>query len=90
MLNYVLSFFEISPVYDVDLMCLGQNLYQLTADVILGLKPILEEFKSDVMLVHGETTIFLAAAFAAFYFGAKIWQVEAGLRTYDKLALFLE
>ena len=90
MLDQVLSFFEIKPDYDLNLMRPGQNLYQLTADVIVGLKPVLEAFKPDVVLVHGDTTTSSIAALAAFYAGAKVGHVEAGLRTYNKKAPFPE
>ncbi|MDR0620009.1 MAG: UDP-N-acetylglucosamine 2-epimerase (non-hydrolyzing), partial [Bacteroidales bacterium] len=90
MLDQVLSFFEITPDYDLDVMRPGQNLYQLTADVIVGLKPILETFKPDIVCVHGDTTTSSAAAWAAFYAGAKIAHIEAGLRTYNKYAPFPE
>jgi len=90
MLDQVLEFFEITPDYDLNLMRPGQNLYQLTADVIVGLKPVLEEFKSDVVLVHGDTTTSTAAAIAAFYTGVKVGHVEAGLRTHNKYAPFPE
>ena len=65
----------------------GQNLYGLTADIITGLKPILEEFKPDFVYVHGDTTTTMASSIAAFYGGAKVCHVEAGLRTFDKLHL---
>jgi UDP-N-acetylglucosamine 2-epimerase (non-hydrolysing) len=90
MLDQVLAFFEIKPDYDLNLMRPGQNLYQLTADVIVGLKPVLEEFKPDVVLVHGDTTTSAATAIAAFYAGVKVGHVEAGLRTYNKRAPFPE
>jgi UDP-N-acetylglucosamine 2-epimerase (non-hydrolysing) len=90
MLDQVLSFFEIIPDYDLNLMRPGQNLFQLTADVITGLKPILEEFAPDIVFVHGDTTTSSAAALAAFYAGAKVAHVEAGLRTYNKQAPFPE
>jgi UDP-N-acetylglucosamine 2-epimerase (non-hydrolysing) len=90
MLDQVLLFFEITPDYDLNLMRPGQNLYQLTADVIVGLKPILEEFAPDTVFVHGDTTTSSAAALAAFYAGAKVAHVEAGLRTYNKQAPFPE
>ena len=90
MLDQVLAFFEIKPDYDLNLMQPGQNLYQLTADVIVGLKPVLEDFKPNVVLVHGDTTTSTAAALAAFYAGAKVGHVEAGLRTHNKLAPFPE
>jgi len=90
MLDQVLAFFEIVPDYDLNLMRPGQNLYQLTADVIVGLKPVLEEFQPDVVLVHGDTTTSTAAGLAAFYANAKVGHVEAGLRTYNKYAPFPE
>jgi UDP-N-acetylglucosamine 2-epimerase (non-hydrolysing) len=90
MLDQVLSFFELTPDYDLNLMCPGQNLFQLTADVITGLKPVLETFLPDVVLVHGDTTTSTAAALAAFYAGIKVAHVEAGLRTYNKQAPFPE
>jgi UDP-N-acetylglucosamine 2-epimerase (non-hydrolysing) len=90
MLDQVLSFFEITPDYDLNLMRPGQNLFQLTADVIVGLKSILEEFKPDMVFVHGDTTTSSAAALAAFYAGVKVAHVEAGLRTYNKQAPFPE
>jgi UDP-N-acetylglucosamine 2-epimerase (non-hydrolysing) len=90
MLDHVLSFFEITPDYDLNLMRPGQNLFQLTAGVIVGLRPILETFIPDIVLVHGDTTTSSAAALAAFYAGAKVSHVEAGLRTYNKYAPFPE
>ena len=90
MLDQVLDFFGVKPDYDLNLMRPGQNLYQLTADVIVGLKPILEDFIPDVVLVHGDTTTSTAASLAAFYAGAKVGHVEAGLRTHNKLAPFPE
>ena len=90
MLDQVLAFFEIKPDYDLNLMRPGQNLYQLTADVIVELKPVLEDFKPDVVLVHGDTTTSTAAAIAAFYAGSKVGHVEAGLRTHNKYAPFPE
>ncbi|MBK3518005.1 non-hydrolyzing UDP-N-acetylglucosamine 2-epimerase [Carboxylicivirga marina] len=90
MLDQVLSFFDIKPDYDLDLMKPNQNLYSLTGDIINGMKPVLDEFNPDVVLVHGDTTTSSAAALAAFYSGAKVGHVEAGLRTYNKLAPFPE
>ncbi|NPA38107.1 MAG: UDP-N-acetylglucosamine 2-epimerase (non-hydrolyzing) [Chlorobi bacterium] len=90
MLDQVLDFFDIKPDYDLDLMKPNQNLYSLTGDIINGMKPVLEEFKPDYVLVHGDTTTSTAAALAAFYSGAKVGHVEAGLRTYNKLAPFPE
>ena len=90
MLDQVLSFFEITPDYDLDLMKPNQNLYSLTGDIINGLKPILEEFQPDYVYVHGDTTTTMAASIAAFYSGAKVCHVEAGLRTFNKRAPFPE
>ncbi len=90
MLDQVLDFFEIIPDYDLDLMKSNQNLYSLTSDIILGLKPILEAYKPDYVYVHGDTTTTMAASIAAFYAGAKVCHVEAGLRTHNKLSPFPE
>jgi UDP-N-acetylglucosamine 2-epimerase (non-hydrolysing) len=90
MLDQVLDFFEITPDYDLDLMKPNQNLYSLTSDIILGLKPILEEFQPDYVYVHGDTTTTMASSIAAFYAGAKVCHVEAGLRTNNKLSPFPE
>ena len=72
MLDQVLSFFDIVPDFDLDLMKPNQNLYTLTGDIITGLKPVLEEFKPDYVFVHGDTTTTMAASIAAFYAGAKV------------------
>lgn len=90
MLDQVLDFFDITPDYDLDLMKPNQNLYSLTSDIILGLKPILEEFNPDYVYVHGDTTTTMAASIAAFYAGAKVCHVEAGLRTHNKFSPFPE
>lgn len=90
MLDQVLRFFQIHPDFDLNLMKTNQNLYSLTGDIINGMKPILESFKPDIVLVHGDTTTSTAAALAAFYSGAKVGHVEAGLRTYNKLSPFPE
>ena len=90
MLDQVLDFFEIQPDYDLDLMKPNQNLHILTADIILGLKPILDDFKPDYVYVHGDTTTTMATSIAAFYAGAKVCHVEAGLRTHNKLSPFPE
>ncbi len=90
MLDQVLDFFEIAPDYDLDLMKPGQNLYGLTADIITGLQPVLEDFQPDFVYVHGDTTTTMGASIAAFYSGAKVCHVEAGLRTFNKLAPFPE
>ena len=90
MLDQVLEFFEITPDYDLDLMKPNQSLYTVTADVILKLKDVLEDFKPSYVFVHGDTTTTMSAALAAFYHGAKVCHVEAGLRTYNKKAPFPE
>ena len=90
MLDQVLDFFEIKADYDLDLMKPNQNLHTLTADIITAIKPVYDEFKPDWVLVHGDTTTSTAAALAAFYSGAKVAHVEAGLRTFNKLAPFPE
>ncbi|MDT7833458.1 UDP-N-acetylglucosamine 2-epimerase (non-hydrolyzing) [Flavobacteriaceae bacterium S356] len=90
MLDQVLDFFEIKPDFDLNLMKPGQNLYDLTATIIVSLKPILEEFNPDFVYVHGDTTTTMAASIAAFYSGAKVCHIEAGLRTYNKWSPFPE
>ncbi|HEY0771715.1 MAG TPA: UDP-N-acetylglucosamine 2-epimerase (non-hydrolyzing) [Sphingobacteriaceae bacterium] len=90
MLDHVLRFFEIVPDYDLDLMRPGQDLYHITSSVIAGLKPVLEDFKPHLVAVHGDTTTSSMAALAAFYSGAKVCHIEAGLRTYNKYSPFPE
>lgn len=90
MLDQVLDFFDITPDFDLNLMKPGQNLYGLTADILTGLKDVLEGFKPDYVYVHGDTTTSMAAAIAGFYAGAKVAHVEAGLRTHNKLSPFPE
>ncbi|WP_347374367.1 UDP-N-acetylglucosamine 2-epimerase (non-hydrolyzing) [Aequorivita sp. Q41] len=90
MLDQVLDFFEIIPDYDLNLMKPNQNLYSLTADIITELKPVLEDFKPDYVYVHGDTTTTMAASIAAFYSGAKVCHIEAGLRTFNKFSPFPE
>ena len=90
MLDQVLDFFEIQPDYDLNLMKPNQNLYTLTADIITELKPILEEFQPDYVYVHGDTSTSTVAGLAAFYAGAKVCHVEAGLRTHNKWSPFPE
>jgi UDP-N-acetylglucosamine 2-epimerase (non-hydrolysing) len=90
MLDQVLDFFDIEPYYDLDLMKPNQNLYSLTADIISEMKPILEDYLPDFVYVHGDTTTTMAAAIAAFYSGAKVCHVEAGLRTHNKQSPFPE
>ncbi|HEY0057408.1 MAG TPA: UDP-N-acetylglucosamine 2-epimerase (non-hydrolyzing) [Pedobacter sp.] len=90
MLDQVLDFFQITPDYDLNLMQPGQDLYQLSARVLTDLKPVLVEFKPDYVFVHGDTTTSAMAALAAFYNGAKVCHIEAGLRTYNKYSPFPE
>jgi len=90
MLDQVLTFFEIVPDFDLNLMKPNQNLYGLTADIITNLKPVLEAFKPDFVFVHGDTTTTMATSLASFYAGAKICHVEAGLRTFNMQSPFPE
>lgn len=81
MLDQVLSLFEISPDYDLAIMKQGQDLYDVTARVLTGMRDILKEVQPDVVLVHGDTSTSTAAALAAFYQQIPVGHVEAGLRT---------
>ena len=90
MLDQVLSFFEIVPDFDMDLMKPNQSLYSLTSDIINGLKPVLEEFQPHYVFVHGDTTTTMATGLAAFYAGARVCHVEAGLRTFNLKSPFPE
>ena len=83
MLDQVLDIFKIKPDYDLNIMKPGQTLYEITTNVLLGMKPILEAEKPDIVLVHGDTTTAFATALAAFYKQIAIGHVEAGLRTYN-------
>jgi len=83
MLDQVLDMFDITPEYDLNLMKPGQDLYDITSNVLLGMKEVLHDFEPDVILVHGDTTTTSATALAAFYQKIKVGHVEAGLRTHD-------
>lgn len=83
MLDQVLEIFDILPDYDLNLMKPGQDLYDITSNVLLGMKGILEDFKPDIVLVHGDTTTTSSTSIAAFYQKIKVGHVEAGLRTGD-------
>ena len=83
MLDQVLDIFEIEPHYDLDIMKAGQDLYDVTSRVLLGMKEVLADFQPDVVLVHGDTTTTLAAALSAFYQKIPVGHVEAGLRTWN-------
>lgn len=83
MLDQVLELFEITPDYDLDIMKQGQDLYDVTARVLTGMRDVLAEARPDVVLVHGDTTTSTAAALAAFYQQIPVGHVEAGLRTHN-------
>jgi len=83
MLDQVLEMFEIVPDYDLNLMKPGQDLYDITVNVLLGMKDVLKDFKPDIVLVHGDTTTTSVTSLAAFYQKIKVGHVEAGLRTGD-------
>ena len=83
MLDQVLKIFEITPDYDLNIMKQGQDLYDVTARVLTGMRDVLNEVKPDVVLVHGDTTTSTAAALAAFYQQIPVGHVEAGLRTHN-------
>ena len=83
MLDQVLHIFEITPDYDLNIMKQGQDLYDVTARVLLGMRDVLKEVQPDVVLVHGDTTTSTAAALAAFYQQIPVGHVEAGLRTHN-------
>lgn len=83
MLDQVLSLFEITPDYDLNIMKQGQDLYDVTARVLVGMRDVLKETQPDVVLVHGDTTTSTAAALAAFYQQIPVGHVEAGLRTHN-------
>lgn len=81
MLDQVLDLFDITPDYDLDLMQVGQTLNEVTSRILLKIKPVLQEFKPDVILVHGDTATTFAASLAAYYEQIAVGHVEAGLRT---------
>lgn len=83
MLDQVLEIFEIKPDYDLNIMKQGQDLYDVTARVLTGMRDVLKETNPDVVLVHGDTTTSTAAALAAFYQQIPVGHVEAGLRTHN-------
>ena len=83
MLDQVLRIFDIKPEYDLNIMRQGQDLYDITARVLTGMRDILKEVNPDVVLVHGDTTTSTAAALAAFYQQIPVGHVEAGLRTHN-------
>jgi UDP-N-acetylglucosamine 2-epimerase (non-hydrolysing) len=83
MLDQVLHLFDIKPDYDLNIMKQGQDLYDVTARVLTGLRDVYSESKPDVVFVHGDTTTSMAAALAAFYQQIPVAHIEAGLRTHN-------
>lgn len=81
MLDQVLKLFDIKPDYDLNIMKPGQGLSEITCRILEGIKPVLEEFKPHIVLVHGDTTTTMATSLAAFYQQIPVGHVEAGLRT---------
>ena len=90
MLDQVLNLFEITPDYDLDIMKPGQDLFDVTSNVLLGMRQVLQEVMPDVVLVHGDTTTSMATSLAAFYLQIPVGHVEAGLRTHDIYSPFPE
>ncbi|GGG55026.1 UDP-N-acetyl glucosamine 2-epimerase [Croceivirga lutea] len=90
MVDQVMNFFDLVADYDLNLMKPNQNLYSLTAAIVLDLKEVLEDFKPDFVFVHGDTTTTMAASIASFYAKAKLCHVEAGLRTNNKYSPYPE
>lgn len=86
MLDQVLELFEITPDHDLDLMRPGQDLYSVTSDILLSLRPVYEAERPDLVLVHGDTTTTFATTLAAFYQRIPVGHVEAGLRTGNLLS----
>lgn len=83
MLDQVLNLFEITPDYDLNIMQQGQDLYDITTRVMLGMREVLKDVKPNIILVHGDTTTSTAAALAAFYQRISVGHIEAGLRTHN-------
>lgn len=90
MLDQVLGIFEIEPDIDLNLMRTGQDLFDVTSDVLIGMRDVLKNQAPDLVLVHGDTTTAYATATAAFYAGIPVGHVEAGLRTHNLLSPFPE
>ena len=86
MLDQVLDIFDVTPDFDLDIMKQGQDLYDVTARVLLGMRDVFKESRPDIVLVHGDTTTSMAAAMAAFYQQIPVGHVEAGLRTHNMLS----
>jgi UDP-N-acetylglucosamine 2-epimerase (non-hydrolysing) len=90
MLDQVLKLFDIVPEHDLNIMKPGQDLFDITSNILLGLKGVLQQEQPDLMLVHGDTTTTLAASLAAYYARVPVGHVEAGLRTGNKHSPFPE
>ena len=90
MLDQVLRLFDIQPEYDLNVMKPGQDLFDVTTNILAGMKPVLTTERPDLVLVHGDTSTTLAASLAAYYVRASVGHVEAGLRTGNKWAPFPE
>lgn len=90
MLDQVLELFAIRPDYDLDIMQPGQDLFDITGNVLSGLKAVLKKERPNVVLVHGDTTTTMVASLAAYYCRIRVGHIEAGLRTFDKFAPFPE
>lgn len=90
MLDQVLKIFEIVPDIDLDVMKPQQDLFDVTKNVLQGMKSVFGDHKPDIVLVHGDTTTTLATAMAGFYAGVRVGHIEAGLRTHDLFAPFPE
>lgn len=86
MLDQVLRIFDVTPDYDLNIMKQGQDLYDVTARVLTGMRDVFKQCRPDVVLVHGDTTTSMAAAMAAFYQQIPVGHVEAGLRTHNLLS----
>lgn len=86
MLDQVLKIFEVTPDYDLNIMKLGQDLYDVTSRVLTGMRDVFKKCRPDVVLVHGDTTTSMATALAAFYQQIPVGHVEAGLRTHNMLS----
>lgn len=84
MLDQVLDIFDISPDFDLNLMKPGQDLSDITSNVLLGMRDVYKQWTPDIMLVHGDTTTTLAASLSAYYAKVRVGHVEAGLRTHNK------
>lgn len=86
MLDQVLDLFGIQPHFDLNLMKLGQDLSDITSNVLLGMRSVYQEWRPDLILVHGDTTTTMAASLSAYYARVRVGHVEAGLRTHNKYA----